>query len=123
VHRLEIGDRLHLDVGDLFVVYLAHLNDEESLMVPVMWEHFTDEQLRAFRSLFYNRIPLPRFEQWMRWTLPALNPHELVVLLDGMRSEPSPNRFADAVRVAKESLHPTELALLEAELEGRALGT
>lgn len=102
--RIEIGDRLALEANDLFAAYLAHLNNEEATVVPVMWERFTDEELRALRAQFYNTIPLPRFEEWMRWTLPALNVHELVVLLSGMKGEPAPNRFDDAVRVAKETL-------------------
>jgi hypothetical protein len=114
--RIELGDRLHMEVSDLFVSYLAHLNNEEALLVPVMWEHFTDEQLRSLRGQFYNRIPLPRFEDWMRWTLPALNPHELVVLLSGMKTDPAPNRFADAMRIAKETLEPDRWSLLEAEV-------
>jgi hypothetical protein len=69
-----------------------------------MWERFTDEQLRALRAQFYNQIPLPRFELWMRWTLPALNLNELAVLLAGMKTDPEPNRFRDAMRIAEETL-------------------
>jgi hypothetical protein len=115
--RIEVGDRLHLEANDLFAFYLAHLNNEEATMVPVMWERYTDEQLRALRSQFYNRIPLPRFEEWMRWTLPALNPNELVVLLSGMRTDPAPNRFADAARVAKETLGQDRWAILETQMD------
>ena len=114
--RVELGDRIHLDVSDLFVSYLSHLNNEEALMVPVMWEHFTDEQLRSLRAQFYNQIPLPRFEEWMRWTLPALNPAELLVLLSGMRTDPPPNRFEDALRIAQEMLPPRRWSSVELEL-------
>ena len=99
--RIEVGDRLLLEANDLFAFYLAHLNNEEALLVPVMWENFSDEQLRALRAQFYNTIPLAAFEEWMRWTLPALNVHELVILLSGMKTDPPPNRFADAMRLGK----------------------
>jgi len=72
-------------------------------MVPIMWERFTDEQLREIRSKFYDGLPLNRFEDWMRWTLPALNENELIVFLGGMKKEPGP-RFGDLVRLAKETL-------------------
>ena len=104
--RIEAGDRLLLDANDLFAFYLAHLNNEEAVLVPVMWEYFTDEQLRALRAQFYNTIPMTMFEEWMRWTLPALNANELVVLLSGMRSDPQPNRFADAMRLGKATIRP-----------------
>lgn len=115
--RIEVGDRLTLDVNDLFALYLAHLNNEEAILVPVMWEHFSDEQLRTLRARFYNTVPLPRFEEWMRWTLPALNPNELVVLLSGMRTDPAPNRYADARRLAEETLDPARWSLLAKKLD------
>jgi len=112
-HRIEAGDRLVLEANDLFAFYLAHLNNEEALIVPVMWEHFTDAELRAMRAQFYNTIPLPLFEQWMRWTLPALNVNELTVLLSGMKTDPPPNRFDDAMRIAHEALRPDRWALIQ----------
>lgn len=114
--RIEAGDRLTLEVNDLFAVYLAHLNNEEATLVPVMWERFTDPELRALRAQFYNRISLDRFEVWMRWTIPALNPNELEVLLKGMKTDPPPNRFADAIRLAHETLSPERCALVEARI-------
>lgn len=105
-HRVEVGDRLYLEANDLFAFYLEHLNNEESTLVPVMWERFTDGQLRALRAQFYNAIPLPQFENWMHWTLPVLNSNELVVLLSGMKTDPPPNRFSDAVRLAQAMLAP-----------------
>ncbi len=102
--RIEVGDRLCLEANDLFSAYLAHLNNEEATLVPVMWERFTDEQLRALRAQFYNQLPLFRFDEWMRWTLPALNPEELEILLKGMRTDPPPNRFQEVVRIAEETL-------------------
>jgi len=114
--RIEAGDRLLLDANDLFAFYLAHLNNEEAVLVPVMWEYFTDEQLRALRAQFYNAIPLRLFEEWMRWTLPALNTHELVVLLSGMRTDPAPNRFADAMRLGKDTVRPERWVHVAAEV-------
>jgi len=114
--RREVGDRLNLEANDLFAFYLSHLNNEEAVLVPVMWERFTDEQLRGFRAQFYNHIPLARFEDWMRWTLPALNEHELEILLTGMRSDPPPNRFADAVRVGREAVPADRWSTVERRL-------
>jgi hypothetical protein len=116
--RIEAGDRLTLETNDLFAFYLAHLNNEEALLVPVMWEHFSDEQLRALRAQFYNTIPLLAFEEWMRWTLPALNVHELTILLSGMRTDPPPNRFADAMRVGKETVRADRWAEVERHVGG-----
>jgi len=114
--RVEIGDRLQAEANDIFATYLAHLNNEEATLVPLMWERFTDDQLRAFRARFYNVLPLPRFEEWMRWTLPALNPHELQLFLRGLRSDPAPNRFRDAMRVAESTLDASRLLRLKEQV-------
>ncbi len=111
--RIEVGDRLTLEANDLFAYYLAHLNNEEATLVPIMWERFTDEELRSLRARFYNQIPLPRYEEWMRWTLPALNANEIQVLLSGLRLDPPPNRFEDAVRIARQTLDPTRWTVVE----------
>jgi hypothetical protein len=98
--RIELGDRLIQEVNDLFVFYLAHLNNEEATLVPVMWERFTDEQLRGMRAQFYDSLPAGLFETWLSWTLPSLNPEELVVLFTGLKSDPKTTRFEDWVRIA-----------------------
>jgi hypothetical protein len=102
--RIEIGDRLNQEVNDLFVCYLAHLNKEEATLVPAMWERFTDDQLRAMRAEFYDNLPLPLFETWMRWTLPSMNEHELVVLYSGLKKDSAPARFQEWVRLAHMTL-------------------
>jgi Hemerythrin HHE cation binding domain len=103
--RIEVGDRLNQEVNELFAFYLSHLNNEDATLVPLLWERFTDEQLRAIRAEFYDSLPLPLFETWMRWTLPSLNQHELVVLFSGLKKDPTP-RLKDWERLAHETLTP-----------------
>ncbi len=102
--RIEVGDRLVQETNDVVALYLSHMNNEEALLVPIMWERFTDEQLRAMRQAFYDHIPLPLFETWLRWTLPAMNTEELVVLFSGLKKDPPSARLADWMRLAHENL-------------------
>jgi len=102
--RIEVGDRLYQEVNDLFVLYLSHLNNEEDTLVPVMWERFTDQELRAMRAQFYNSLPHPLFETWLRWTLPSLNEHELIVLFSGLKEDSGTTRFEVWERLAHETL-------------------
>ena len=115
--RIEVGDRLNLEVNDLFAYYLSHLNNEEATMVPVLWERFTDEELRAMRSKFYDSVPLRLFEVWVRWTLPSLNVNELIVLFSGLKKGPGSARFADWTRLARETLEPSRLRTLEDKVD------
>jgi Hemerythrin HHE cation binding domain len=109
--RIEVGDRVNQDANDLFAYYLQHMNNEEATMVPVMWEHFTDEQLRRIRADYHLRTPPRRFEVWMRWTLPALNLHELVVLFRGLKEDGPPELLAHLARLANETVDPTRWAV------------
>jgi len=100
--RIEIGDRLNLEANDLFALYLRHMNNEEAMMVPVMWEHFTDTQLRKMRADYHMNTPRDRFNAWMRWTLPALNVNELIVLFRGLKEDGPPellDRFTEIASV------------------------
>jgi hypothetical protein len=104
--RLEIGDRLNLEMNDLFAYYLQHMNNEEATMVPVLWEHFSDDELRAMRRQFHSTIPIRRLEEWMRWTLPALNPHELMLWFRSLKLDGPPELFEEMVRLAGETVDP-----------------
>jgi len=104
--RIELGDRLNQEANDLFAYYLQHMNNEEATMVPVMWEHFSDAQLRKMRADYHLRTPPRRFEVWMRWTLPALNLHELVVLFRGLKEDGPPQLLASMTRLAGETVDP-----------------
>jgi len=104
--RIEVGDRLSLETNDLFAFYLQHMNNEEATIVPITWEHFSDQQLRSMRSQFHQSIPRRRLEEWMRWTFPALNPQELVLLLHAMKEDGPPDLFADMARLAGETVDP-----------------
>lgn len=75
-------------------------------MVPVMWEHFSDTQLRAMRTRFHQSIPPRRLEEWMRWTFPALNSQELVLWLRDFKLDAPPDRYADMMRLAGETVDP-----------------
>ena len=117
LRRVELGEKLNREASALFAYYLAHMSNEEAVMVPVVWEYSTDEQLQELHERFYNGIPLVQFEIWMRWTLPALNHQELYALLRSLRADPPPNRFADAMRIGRETLGEERWAIVAAELE------
>ena len=117
MRRVEVGERLNAQANELFAYYLMHMSHEEAGMGPVIWEHSTDQQLHALHDRFYNGIPLAQFEIWMRWTLPALNPEELRTLLRSLKADPPPNRFADAMRIGRETLGEDRWAGVAAELD------
>lgn len=116
--HLRLGTRLGLETTELFSYYMLHLAHEDDWVVPVMWQWFSDEQLNAMRAGFYNNLPLPLFETWMRWTLPALTPSELRSFVANARRDPPPNRFDELLRIAKSTLEPGAWRKLELSIHG-----
>jgi hypothetical protein len=116
--HLRLGERLGLETTELFSYYMVHLAHEDDWVVPVMWQWFTDDQLNSMRAVFYNNLPMPLFETWMRWTLPALTPSELREFVANARNDPPPNRFQDLLRIAKLVLDPGPWSKLESGLQG-----
>jgi len=114
--RIEIGDRLTLETNDLFAFYLAHMNNEEATMVPVLWEHFSDEELRAMRRRFHAGVSTRRLEEWMRWTLPALNPHELLLWFQALKLDGPPALFEEMSRLAGETVDPKRWEAVRARI-------
>lgn len=104
--RIETGDRLYLEANDLFAFYLQHMNNEEATVVPVMWEHFTDAELRKIRADYHTSIPVRRLEAWMRWTLPAMNVNELVVFFHGLKEDGPRQLYDYMARLASETVDP-----------------
>jgi hypothetical protein len=104
--RIETGDRLYLESNDLFAYYLQHMNNEEATVVPVMWEHFTDAQLRKIRAEYHTSVPIRRLEAWMRWTLPAMNLNELVVFFHGLKADGPPHLYDFMLRLGSETVDP-----------------
>ena len=113
--RVRFGERLQTESDALFAQYMVHLSHEEDWVVPVMWQWFSDTELDAMRAGFYNSLPLPLFETWMRWTLPALNPHELGVFVKGM-ADPTPSRLPELLQIAETVLPSDRWNALRATL-------
>jgi hypothetical protein len=75
--RVIAGVRLNAAANELFVAYLAHMNREETELVPLMQQHFTDAEMVAMRSRIIGAMPPERIMAILSYTLPALNVSEL----------------------------------------------
>lgn len=89
--RIGAGARLNRDANDLFGAYITHMNREETEVVPLMQEHFTNEQMLAMQGAIIGRLPPERVAAILGYMLPALNVTELRGLLGGFgRNAPPP---------------------------------
>ncbi len=88
--RVAAGVRLNQMANELFVAYLAHMNREESELVPRMREHFGDPEQAAMRGTIIARFPPDRLYALLGWMLPSMNATELSDLLSSLKKGAPP---------------------------------
>ena len=94
--RVRAGVELNQRSNELTAAYLAHMNREETELVPLMQEHFTDEQMIGMRAKIMGALPPERLFGVLGWMLPSLNVTELVSLMTSLRAS-APPPFQTAV--------------------------
>ncbi len=88
--RVSAGIRINQMANELFVFYLTHMNREETELVPVMQEHFSDAEQAAMRGAIIAKFPPDRLFALLGWMLPALNVTELSDLLASVKGTAPP---------------------------------
>lgn len=100
--RMELGTKLNAMVNNLFAYYLAHLNNEETTILPLTWKYLTDDQMRAIRAKIQMATPPERYAEWIRWILSSLNADELVGMLSGMKLSAPPQVLEKTMHLAEQ---------------------
>ncbi len=89
--RPEAGTELNKRFNELVAFYLEHLAHEELTIVPVMWEHFTDQELAAIQGSIMASAKPQLALDWLGWMFKGLNRDELVRMLAGAKASlPAP---------------------------------
>jgi hypothetical protein len=78
----------YLDLADFTALYISHLRFEEDLVMPVLNESLTDEQLAQVTSDIRMSVPPPEMCIFIRYMAPSMNPAERADMLRGMRLAP-----------------------------------
>src|SRR5215470_3554980 len=97
-----LGRALTLLVAD----HLRHMDREETEAMPVLWAHFTEEELDAMDSRIRAAIPPERMPVMLRLMLPAMTTPEQAGLLSAARAQLPPPVFAQISGLAREVLGP-----------------
>ena len=104
--RVSAGAALNLSANDLFAAYLAHMNREETHLVPLMREHFSDEEMNRMRGAIMGALPRERLFAILEWMLPSLNLTELTRMLSAMKVGLPPPSFGAMTELAAQRVDP-----------------
>jgi hypothetical protein len=97
----------YLDLADFTATYISHLRFEEDLVMPVLNESLTDEQLAQVTSDIRMSVPPPEMCIFIRYMAPSMNPAERADMLRGMRLAP-PEIFEMFRDAAEKCLSPSD---------------
>lgn len=110
----EAGADFYLLLSEFHGSYLGHMAREERRTQPLLWEHFSDEELVAHRAKIMASNPPETLLTWFRFVLPAQSLKERVGLLQGFGKAVHPDFFAEAMAVAKAVLPREEFDRVQA---------
>lgn len=95
--------RLYRRLGLFMAENMVHMHEEETAMNALLWEHCTDDELRALHATLVRLTPRDALQAFARWLIPASTPADRAGMLAGMRAE-SPAIFADMIEIARTHL-------------------
>lgn len=98
--RTEAGRALYLAFAAYIADDFAHMHEEETVTAPLLWQHFTDEELLAIEMRIVSSLPPEENMAFTRMMLPAMNPAQRAMLVGGMRQGLPPEVFNAVVEFA-----------------------
>jgi hypothetical protein len=82
------------------------MNREDELLVPLMREHFTNEQMATMRGTIMSGMPPERLMAILRWMLPSLNVGELAEILSVIQKTTPAPVWAAVTRLGETHVDP-----------------
>lgn len=109
----QYGAEFCLLLSEFHGAYLTHTAIEERVTQVLLWKHFTDEELAAYRGKIMARLQPETLLTWFRFILPAQSKNERLGLFKGFQKMAPEPFFRQGMEVAKKHLTPTDFAQLE----------
>jgi hypothetical protein len=112
--------RLYLAVSRFVADNLLHMAVEETELNPVLWQLFTDDELRAiYQQVIASEGP-ETLGRTTRWLVPALAPEERAAVLIGARPGIPPVVFEQLLGVVEGLISPRDWTKLDTALAASA---
>jgi hypothetical protein len=118
--KQEWGELLYRMIHKYHGTYLIHMSEKESITQPLLWQHFSDEELAGHREAIMQRKPQDVLLTWLRFIIPAQSLGERVGLLCSLKKI-VPDAFYEVVDVIRLSLSVEEFSILSEESEANGL--
>jgi hypothetical protein len=110
------GTEFYLALSEFHGKYLEHMAEEERVTQPLLWEHFTDDELASHRGRIMTKNPPKTLLTWFRFVIPAQSQTERTGLLAGFKKMAPVPFFNEAMEVIKQVLAIDEFDRLQSAL-------
>ena len=77
---------------------------EESRMNPLIWNHFTDEELMEVHGTIMSKLVPEQIVLLFKYIVPALNPMERNIILSGFKANAPEEFFNQVLNVIREEM-------------------
>lgn len=104
--RTRLARQIYRHLARFVVDNLQHMAHEEKVHNALLWARYDDDQLRGIESAIVADTDSTTMQSVLRWMLPALNAHERLELVSGMR-EHMPEAAFDQVLHLSQAVLPT----------------
>jgi hypothetical protein len=104
IARREAGRQLLYAFNDFAAFNLAHMNREEREVNPVLWQHYTDTEVREMTAKMRSAIAPERMDLYLVWMFKAINRHEATQALLGTSQSASPEVFNAMLAIAEKNM-------------------
>lgn len=118
-HPAELGEgvkALYLNLSFFVAENLAHMYREETETTELLWQLYSDDELRQIEGAIVASETPAEIGQSMRWMLPSITPQERAALLGGAKMGLPPEAFAGLMGLAESALDGDQYRRLQRDL-------
>jgi hypothetical protein len=114
---LDDGAEFYLAFSEFHGTYLLHIAEEERNTQPLLWAHFSDEELAGQRQAIMGKMAPETLLTWMKFIIPSQNHQERLGLLTGFKQVAPTPIFEQTMNIIRLSVSPSEYDQLQIELD------
>lgn len=113
--RVIAGRNLLYAFYEFVAFNLYHMNKEELELNPVLWSHYTDEEIKTTEHTMVQQIAPEKMIQYARWIIRGNNDEDLYQWLKGVQMF-APEVFVGLLDIAKSELSSERVQKLGSRL-------
>lgn len=115
--RSSHGHKLFYAFNEFIAFNLYHMNKEEIELNAVLWNHYSDSQIKATEQQLVQQIPPDKMARYAKWMIKGINDAELAHWLREVKAFAPAPVFEMLNGIAQQELDGTRYQLLQQNLE------